>query len=73
MDVSVYQPSAWSDLVGGSTSMDVDVDRCEAIPGCACRETLPERLFSNVELVKRYLRGSLLDTTFIVLLAHTNI
>ncbi len=53
--------------------MDVDVDRCEAIPGCACRETLPERLFSNVELVKRYLRGSLLDTTFIVLLAHTNI
>ena len=29
-DVSVHQPSALSDLSGGSTSMDVDVDSVEA-------------------------------------------
>jgi hypothetical protein len=29
-DVSVHQPSALSDLLGGSTSMDVDVDSLEA-------------------------------------------
>ncbi len=28
-DVSVHQPSALSDLLGGSTSMDVDVDSVE--------------------------------------------
>jgi hypothetical protein len=32
-DVSVHQPSAFSDLLGGITSMDVDVD----IHGCGGR------------------------------------
>ena len=29
-DVSIHQPSALSDLLGGSTFMDVDVDSVEA-------------------------------------------
>ena len=29
-DASVHQPSALSDLLGGSTSMDVDVDSVES-------------------------------------------
>ena len=33
-DISVHQPSSLSDLLGGSTSMDVDVDRCGAQAKC---------------------------------------
>ena len=33
-DASVHQPSVLSDLLGGSTSMDVDVDRCGVRAKC---------------------------------------
>jgi hypothetical protein len=73
-DVSVHQPSSLSDLLGASTSMDVDVD-VQEFPHLTLmdRQYLtvpptspsPQRLFSSVGLVKSDLWGDLLDTTLI--------